>query len=333
MSEYTVLPLLNSAFKPGTAVEVVERFEDSDFRNIARAELFYFSGRAKECCEIAESYLEDEAIELRLSACILYGYSNLSLGNSAAARRGLEGIQECMKLVKREGASKEVQAVCVLAGYAGAVLLHLPTERIPSLEGYCGMLPEGLRLFAVYVMAHQMYLNGEYWSAYGMCKAALLMTNDVYPISMIYIRCMMAMCRINRKDMQESQSEFMKGWNLAKMDNFIEPFIEHHGLLRGLVEACIRKNDPDGYRKITDGVLFFSRGWMVIHNNETKKKVTNELSTMEFSITMLAGEGWTNKEISAHLGISVNTVKHYLTDIFSKLNVKKRDELKNYMLK
>ena len=45
MSEYTVLPLLNSAFKPGTAVEVVERFEDSDFRNIARAELFYFSGR------------------------------------------------------------------------------------------------------------------------------------------------------------------------------------------------------------------------------------------------------------------------------------------------
>ena len=40
---------------------------------------------------------------------------------------------------------------------------------------------------------------------------------------------------------------------------------------------------------------------MVIHNNETKKKVTNELSTMEFSIAMLAGEGWTNKEISAHL--------------------------------
>lgn len=132
MSEYTVLPLLNSAFKPGTAVEVVERFEDSDFRNIARAELFYFSGRAKECCEIAESYLEDEAIELRLSACILYGYSNLSLGNSAAARRGLEGIQECMKLVKREGASKEVQAVCVL----GMLVLF-----------FCIFLQRGFRLW------------------------------------------------------------------------------------------------------------------------------------------------------------------------------------------
>lgn len=43
--------------------------------------------------------------------------------------------------------------------------------------------------------------------------------------------------------------------------------------------------------------------------------------------------GWTNKEIGEHLGISINTVKHYLTDIFCKLNVKKRDELKKFMLK
>lgn len=62
-------------------------------------------------------------------------------------------------------------------------------------------------------------------------------------------------------------------------------------------------------------------------------KVTGELSTMEFSIAMLASGGWTNKEIGEHLGISINTVKHYLTDIFCKLNVKKRDELKKFMLK
>ena len=72
---------------------------------------------------------------------------------------------------------------------------------------------------------------------------------------------------------------------------------------------------------------------MAVHNPASDNPVTDALTTMEFSIAMLAGEGWTNKEISAHLGISVNTVKHYLTDIFSKLNVKKRDELKNYMLK
>lgn len=195
------------------------------------------------------------------------------------------------------------------------------------------MLPEGLRLFATYVMAHHTYLNGEIWSAYGMGKAALFMAERSYPISMTYIHCMMAVCAINRKHKQEAQEEMLRSWELAKMDGFLEPFIEHHGLLRGLIEACIRNRDPEAYQRITKGVLSFSRGWMVLHNPENRRKVTGELSTMEFSIAMLASGGWTNKEIGEHLGISINTVKHYLTDIFCKLNVKKRDELKKFMLK
>ena len=42
---------------------------------------------------------------------------------------------------------------------------------------------------------------------------------------------------------------------------------------------------------------------------------------------------WSNREIAEHMGVSLNTVKHYLTDIFNKLHVKKRDELKNFVLK
>lgn len=189
MCDYVVLPLLNSSFEPGRAREVVEGFVDVDLRNIARAELFYFTGQAEECCEI------------------------------------------------------------------------------------------------------------------------------------------------NRKHKQEAQEEMLRSWELAKMDGFLEPFIEHHGLLRGLIEACIRNRDPEAYQRITEGVISFSRGWMALHNPENRRKVTGELSTMEFSIAMLASGGWTNKEIGEHLGISINTVKHYLTDIFCKLNVKKRDELKKFMLK
>lgn len=255
MCDYVVLPLLNSSFEPGRAREVVEGFVDVDLRNIARAELFYFTGQAEECCEITRGYLSSR------------------------------------------------------------------------------MLPEGLRLFATYVMAHHTYLNGEIWSAYGMGKAALFMAERSYPISMTYIHCMMAVCAINRKHKQEAQEEMLRSWELAKMDGFLEPFIEHHGLLRGLIEACIRNRDPEAYQRITKGVLSFSRGWMALHNPENRRKVTGELSTMEFSIAMLASGGWTNKEIGEHLGISINTVKHYLTDIFCKLNVKKRDELKKFMLK
>lgn len=293
MCDYVVLPLLNSSFEPGRAREVVEGFVDVDLRNIARAELFYFTGQAEECCEITRGYLSSRVIELKLSACILYGYSNLSLGNVAAAKRGMEGIQSCVKIAMKKKVPKDVYASCLLAGYVGAVLLHLPTDGMP----------------------------------------ALFMAERSYPISMTYIHCMMAVCAINRKHKQEAQEEMLRSWELAKMDGFLEPFIEHHGLLRGLIEACIRNRDPEAYQRITKGVLSFSRGWMALHNPENRRKVTGELSTMEFSIAMLASGGWTNKEIGEHLGISINTVKHYLTDIFCKLNVKKRDELKKFMLK
>lgn len=71
MCDYVVLPLLNSSFEPGRAREVVEGFVDVDLRNIARAELFYFTGQAEECCEITRGYLSSRVIELKLSACIL----------------------------------------------------------------------------------------------------------------------------------------------------------------------------------------------------------------------------------------------------------------------
>lgn len=108
MCDYVVLPLLNSSFEPGRAREVVEGFVNVDLRNIARAELFYFTGQAEECCEITREYLSSRVIELKLSACILYGYSNLSLGNVAAAKRGMEGIQSCVKIAMKKKVPKDV---------------------------------------------------------------------------------------------------------------------------------------------------------------------------------------------------------------------------------
>ena len=61
--------------------------------------------------------------------------------------------------------------------------------------------------------------------------------------------------------------------------------------------------------------------------------MTDALSTVEFSIAMLASRDWNNQEITDYLGFSPNTVKTYLSRIYEKMNINKRDELKNYMLK
>mgnify|MGYP004676830641 CR=1 FL=1 len=329
----TVLPLINSLFQPGHAREKVESFRDKSFRDIALGELYYFSGEAQKCSDTVEIYLMSPRLELKLSACMLYTYSNLTLGNARASRRGLEEIKECVKKELTSPTSRQNTAYCVFAGYLGAVLLHLPAKGLPDMKHFMADLPHGLRIYATYVMAHELYLKGEYGRALGLCDAALFFCEGTYPISMIYLNCMTAMCEISLKRQTEAQKALLTAWHIAAKDELLEPFIEHHGLLQGLLESCVRKENPEIYKKMSEAVIAFSRGWMAVHNPSSGRTVTDALTTMEFSIAMLACRDWSNQEIADHLGMSVNTVKHYISDIFDKLHVRKRDELKDFVLK
>ena len=333
MDENTVLPLINSTFEPGHALEKAESFKDKNFRDIALAELYYFSGEAQKCSDLVEIYLMSPKLELQLSACMLYVYSNLTLGKACASRRGLDTIQECVKKEFANPTSKEHQAYCVFAGYMGAVLLHLQTDGLPDMKNYIADLPHGLRVFASYVMSHDFYLQGEYGKALGTCNTTLIFCDGTYPISMIYLYCMVAMCEISLKHQKEAQEALLTAWHMAAKDELLEPFIELHGLLQGLLESTVRKENPGLYKQLSEAVIAFSRGWMAVHNPNSDRSVTDALTTMEFSIAMLACRNWSNQEIADHLGISLNTVKHYLTDIFDKLHVKKRDELRDFVLK
>lgn len=117
MTENTVLPLINTAFEPGNARKVAESFADRDFREIAVAEFYYFTGQAQKCSDLVEIYIMSSRLELKLSACMLYVYSNLTLGNAKASERGLEIIRECLRKEMEAPTSERNTAYCVFAGY------------------------------------------------------------------------------------------------------------------------------------------------------------------------------------------------------------------------
>ena len=158
-------------------------------------------------------------------------------------------------------------------------------------------------------------------------------TKEMYPISMIYLNLVAAMDAMNLMQTELAKKYFMQAWEIARPDGLIEGIGEHHGLLQGLIETCLKKDYPEDYERIIAITYKFSFGWRRIHNPDTNEYVADNLTTTEFTIAMLASRGWTNQEIADYMQITPRTVKQHMTCIFNKLSISNRKQLKDYMLR
>lgn len=325
--------LMSSAFPLGRCIEFIESIDDVPQKEMAYAEYYYFSGRHEKAVEYAEMYLNCEDIMLKLSASLIYTFANLSLDRIHLARFGLERLKEYLKEAMLEETDKKTRACCVFVATAAHTLLHIPVGDLPPLAEYLSEFTKGMQLWGAYVLAHKAYLVKDYQRSLGIVQTCLMTCSKVYPIAMIYLNLVVAMDLINMKETEKAKIYFMKAWEISKPDDLIEGIGEHHGLLQGLIEACMKKDYPEDYARIIDITYKFSAGWRRIHNPDTNEDVADNLTTTEFAIAMLANKGWTNKEIAEYLGITQRTVKQHLTCVFNKLNIENRKQLKNFMLR
>lgn len=325
--------LMSSAFPLGRCIEFIESIDDVPQKEMAYAEYYYFSGRHEKAVEYAEMYLNCEDIMLKLSASLIYTFANLSLDRIHSARFGLERLKEYLKEAMLEETDKKTRACCVFVATAAHTLLHIPVGDLPPLAEYLSEFTKEMQLWGAYVLAHKAYLVKDYQRSLGIVQTCLMTCSKVYPIAMIYLNLVVAMDLMNLKETDKAKVYFMKVWEISRPDNLIEGIGEHHGLLQGLIEACMKKDYPEDYARIIDITYKFSAGWRRIHNPDTNEDVADNLTTTEFAIAMLANKGWTNKEIAEYLGITQRTVKQHLTCVFNKLNIENRKQLKNFMLR
>ncbi len=327
------MPLLNTPYKLGTCIASIEQIEDDDTRNIALSEYYYFSGQSAKASDIAEKYLCHEDIALRLSACWIYGYANLALDRIAKSREALAMVQTTVSSID-ESSPLVLKALAVAISTSASVLLHLPLPKIlHDLKDIIHILPPGLRLFILYIQAHHSYLNKQYGACIGIAETALQLEGELYPIPTIYLHLVATMGYINLRHTDEAKEHLLEAWKIAQADDMIEAFGEHHGLLCGMIEAVIKKDYPEDFNRIIDITYSFSSGWRKIHNKDTGRNVADDLTTTEFAIAMLAARDWSNKEISYHLGISINTVKMHVSSALQKLGISQRKDLHQFMLR
>ncbi len=324
------MPLMCTNFEPGHLDEAVAAIADADSRVIATAEAFYFRGKADKAAEVAGPYLDSDDPALHYSACFICGYANLSLNRIAEARACLE------RLLVEDGTDVHpgVHAAHILFASAASVLLHLPSPyTLDEFYPLAAHLPEGLRLFSSYVIAHAFYLRGQYGRCLGTVENSLAMKQGSYPISELFSHLVAAMACMSLKDVDAARAHFEEGWQIARPDDLIELIGEHHGLLQGLIEICLQDCYPEEFARIIEITYRFSYGWRRIHNPDSGEDVADDLTTTEFTISMLACRGWSNAEMARYMGMSAGTVKNHLSRVYTKLGITSRAELTARMLR
>lgn len=326
------MPLMNTPFAPGSCRDYIRGMEDGPGKDIALAEYHYFSGQTDKAMQEAELYLTCPDVACRFSACLIYAYANLSVGQIRHARYALEEMRNTLAMNAEK--APYVRAIETFVVFASSVLLHLPLpEEMPSMREFLSLLPAGLRSFALYVQAHYLYLKEEYEMSAGIVEGVLDMGAERYPIPAIYLHLVAVMDYMSLKQTEAARRHLLAAWEIARPDDLIEGFGEHHGLLGGMLEAVIKPGWPEDFKRIIAITYRFSAGWRKIHNPETGHHVADDLTATEFAAAMLAARGWTNQEIAAHMNISVHTVKRYISTVLQKLGIRQRQELKQYMLK
>ncbi len=327
-----LMPLINTPFEPGHCTEAIESMQEGPERDIALAEYHYFSGHAEKAVREAELYLTSPDVYTRLSACLIYAYANLSIGEIQRARYALAELKNT--LADAENASPEMRAAGGFINATAAVLLHLPLpEGLPPCREFLPNLPPGIRSFALYVQAHYLYLRKEYDKSLGVVDTTFAMGAQDYPIPAIYLHLVAVMNYMSLRQKEKAEEHILAAWELARPDDLIEGLGEHHGLLGGMLEAVIKPEWPEDFKRIIDITYRFSAGWRRVHNPDTGHDVADNLTTTEFAAAMLAARGWTNQEIGEHMSISQHTVKRHISAVMQKLGISRRQDLKKYMLR
>ncbi|MGM9588715.1 MAG: helix-turn-helix transcriptional regulator [Faecousia sp.] len=324
--EKTFMPI----WQPFTLIPaetMIGALSDEEERTVALAAHHYFQAKYADAAEESQRFLNSPCPEIRASALLLHSMANVGLGNARLVRADIAALTQTAQCPEDE----KMAAIYDALRYFLAVFFHTDGEIEPIGEEHTALLPEGTRLYLLYAVAHALYLQKRYQEALGVARSALMMAAGRFPSVCVYLNLVGSMVATNLHDAGLAADFFHRAWQIAQKEDYIQPFVEHHGLLQGQIEKYIRDREPEQYSRIAEKVMAFSRGWMKIHNPDSVNKVTDRLSPYEFSLAMMAARGKSNQEIADYMHISVNTVKFHLSNIYQKVEVSNRKELEQYL--
>jgi len=117
---------------------------------------------------------------------------------------------------------------------------------------------------------------------------------------------------------------------IAVPKSIITPFVEALLVMGGELERCLQKY-PDFLEVVVRTCKKNVKNWIVFHNMLSGDQITTLLSIREYHIAFLAVRKIPYHEIAEKQYISVGRLKNIMQEIYQKLNISSRDELKKFI--
>ncbi|MBQ6420960.1 MAG: helix-turn-helix transcriptional regulator [Clostridia bacterium] len=322
--------LTTGMFTPGAAASFCARIPDEDRRRLGFAELSYYRGDVETAHKEFDALQNSDALSTVTAAMLGRAIASFSLGEPKELLEMYRRAREINNGFEEGSPFRKMTDLFLL--YFNVLIRNLPEIVFPAVGVGAFNVPDSLKPMAFYCYTYYLLAAGDIGRAIGMAEGALIFAERPCPVSEIYLCMNIATGYTMRLLWDKAEYYFRYAWELAKPDGLIMPFAEHRGSLSGLLERCLRYQEPEAYRRILAMSNRYHKGWAYVHNLITGDQIADRLTAIEYNVASLVAKGLSNTQTAEILGITVNSVRTHLRNIFNKLDVTGRKELKKYVI-
>lgn len=313
----------------GSADEVAASLSyDGEAQRLFMAQLAYFRGDTEEAKLLARELLHlTSRTDVRMGCCFVLCLAAMYDGDAAAWARGRTVLSLTPCGSPEEGAQRDFQLGNVDSGLydKNGFPEWFRRGSFDPLPGDC--YPMARMAFIKWLMLSR---NDPGLSA--VCGPFISQSRlEGALLSEIYCRLITAIGFHDRGQYDRAAEHIDAAIALALPDRLYAPLAEERSELGVLLDERLALADKDALAAVRELYKRLIVGWAVLQKDIRGMKYTPSLTQREHHAAKLAIKGLSNAEVAARMGVSVNSVKRYISEAIAKTGAADRTELAAYI--